>query len=221
MLWTCWGATLCAEQLCKNTGDKPMRHAIMVWHAILNVSHALDADAEIAPHSVQTVLMWNLTPSNSKASRFFLTKPLWAKDTQRLWIPALQPLAVSRAVHLCVPRSFIFGSISYLSCYLQQMAICRTSVCFLFNGEHQQSDAIRAALMTGWLPNPARFHALLMITCQIRHWNREIRDREKREWKIERSGISNWGTRKDACPAAAGIIGMFKCGKHVKDATAF
>ncbi len=180
MLWACWGATLHAQPLCNNFCMPFLTMCCMHLNLMQN-------RATLSTYKQ----FWCETPHLQTPSFF-----KQAIMSQGYTMPADTSIATtdsqssgSRDVHLCVPRSFIFPglSISYLSCYLQPMAICHTSVCFLFNGEHQQSDAIRAALMTGWLPNPARFHALLMLTCQIRHWNGEIwwqTEKRVKDWKI-------------------------------------
>lgn len=94
---------------------------------------------------------------------------------QRLRIKAWQPLRASQAaLETCVyacPGSLSSAPSPYLSRYLRPMLIRRTSVCFLFIGEHQQSNAIRAALMTGRLPNPARFPCIInanMLNSQLK-----------------------------------------------------
>lgn len=110
----------------------------------------------------------------------FINMPLWAKKMQCLKITE----SVERlSRHAFMPPPGPISSVlsPHLCRYLRPTPICCMIVCFLFNGEHKQSDVIRAALMTGWLPNPARFHALLMLTCWIQHWNGEIREKRERE----------------------------------------
>lgn len=102
------------------------------------------------------------------------------------------------SIFLAFMRSQVLNIQFYLPIFVTTSGQCQYAVWlfFLFNGENQQSDVIRVALMTGWLPNPARFHALLMLICWIQHWNGEIQQQteNKRERKIERSGIWNYQT---------------------------
>lgn len=160
---------------------KLLRHAIGFWHTFANKT-GMCCTHQIESRLVWTALVQNSTPPYFKQAN----NPGFYKHAITSQGDAMpEDNRVSRApLETCIyaPPGPISSVLSPRLChYLRPMPICCMIVCFLFNGEHQQSDVIRAALMTGWLPNPARFHALLMLTCWIQDWNGEIREQRERE----------------------------------------
>lgn len=158
MLWTCWGMTLHAQQ-----HYKLLRHAIGFWHKFANKTGMCCTQCE--SHLVGTALVQNSTPPYFKHAN----NPGFYKHAIMSQEDAVPVERLSRHAFMPPPGPISSVLSPHLCRYLRPTPICCMIVCFLFNGEHKQSDVIRAALMTGWLPNPARFHALLMLTCWIQH----------------------------------------------------